>query len=395
MAYPYYNELQRLVPSMTSGNFGLWYNKLIPLNDFNSCKASDARGNENNAVPYYCQQFSNTRKDAIRTALERKHRDQACYCDTFSSKYASVIVKAKLTAPLITGIGESHPHEVSLVFDHSMGIPYIPASGIKGIVRFVHTLGLLTHIPQEMIKFDKNGKAFFDDEENWTYVPQLFGTQKSRGNVFFLDAYPENVPELHVDIMNPHYGKYYSDDQNRTPPADHLDPNPIKFLTVSKGTVFIFRALVDKEKPEFVEKVKTAFVKAITEEGVGAKTAVGYGLFADLKEEEPETVIKWKQEEKEKRVREVESAKAQAEEERRVFLSEDEKVIEEIGKLEKDTTEISPLVKKCLEGSFERVVYEKLREKLEELDEWKPTGSKQKKAKMRERKVQIDAKISG
>jgi CRISPR-associated protein Cmr6 len=103
----------------------------------------------------------------------------------------------------------------------------------------------------------------------------MFGTQKVRGKVIFLDAYPKNIPQLHIDIMNPHYGPYYSDG---LPPADHHDPKPIKFLTVEAKTSFIFRAIAKKEN-DLPQKVHTAIVKALTEEGVGAKTAVGYGLF--------------------------------------------------------------------------------------------------------------------
>lgn len=283
--YPYYDDLQKVASNMSKGNFGLWFNKLIPISNFDSCKASDERGNENNTVSCYHDKYNRIHKDTINRFLAEKHRNQQGFCSASSSRYEPVIFKAKLKTPLITGIGESHPHEVSMVFDHNMGIPYIPASGIKGIVRFAHTLGLLFDIPEEEKKKDKEGKLYFDDEKEWTQIPRLFGTQAQRGSVVFLDAYPENVPDLHIDIMNPHYGDYYSDDKNKTPPADYLNPNPIKFLTVAKDTAFIFRALVDKEYSELVDKVKNAFKKALTEEGVGAKTAVGYGLFEIIKVE--------------------------------------------------------------------------------------------------------------
>jgi CRISPR-associated protein Cmr6 len=279
MAYPFYETLQNLSKNMQGGNFGLWYNKFIPIANFESCKVSDERGNDKNPVLCYYEKYNRIQKDIIKNILDEKHADQAGFCNILSAKYESVAFKAKLKTPLITGIGESHPHEVSMVFDHNLGIPYIPASGIKGIVRFAHTLGLLDLIPPEKIKLDKEGKEYFDDDDegeaDWTNIPQLFGTQGKRGSVFFLDAYPEKIPELHIDIMNPHYGKYYS---GESPPADYLDPNPLKFLTVAKDTVFIFRALVDKSSG-LLDKVKAAFIKALTEEGIGAKTAVGYGIF--------------------------------------------------------------------------------------------------------------------
>lgn len=279
--YPFYNNLREAASTMTSGNFGLWYNKFVPIKDFGSCKASDERGNDNEAVLYYERKYRGLRKDDIKKIVDRKHVEQSEFCKSFSTNYECITITAKLKTSLVTGIGESHPHEISMVFDHNMGIPYIPASGIKGIVRFAHTLGLLADIPQDEIKTDKNGKIYFDDEKEWTKIPTLFGTQKKRGTVIFLDAYPENIPDLHVDIMNPHYGKYYN---GESPPADYLDPTPLKFLTVAKETTFIFRALVDKKIAGLKDKVKTAFKKALTEEGVGAKTAVGYGLF-EIKED--------------------------------------------------------------------------------------------------------------
>lgn len=71
--------------------------------------------------------------------------------------------------------------------------------------------------------------------------------------MIFLDGLSGKIPDLHVDIMNPHYVKYYSEGQ---PPGDYLDLVPLKFLTVSKGTVFVFRALVEREKPELADKIK-------------------------------------------------------------------------------------------------------------------------------------------
>ncbi|MBF0101678.1 MAG: type III-B CRISPR module RAMP protein Cmr6 [Desulfobacterales bacterium] len=275
--YPYDKDLQPLAQNMNKGNFGLWYNKFIPIDG--SYKACDDKGNKDNAVQYYHDKYNAVPKNMLNQLLKKKHEDQDNFCKALSLQYEITCIKAKLKTPLITGIGESHPHEVSMVVDHNIGIPYIPSSGIKGIVRFAHTLSLL-ELPNinDYIKYDKEGNAYLNDEDDWTKIPHLFGTQEKRGSVIFLDAYPETVPDLHVDIMNPHYGQYYNGDGN-TPPGDYLDPNPLKFLTVAKDTQFIFRALVDKTISTLIEKIHKAYQNALTKEGVGAKTAVGYGLF--------------------------------------------------------------------------------------------------------------------
>lgn len=139
----------------------------------------------------------------------------------------------------------------------------------------------------------------FDDEADWTSVPHMFGTQKNRGNVIFLDAYPEDIPALHMDIMNPHYSPYYSEGK---PPADHHNPTPIKFLTVAKGTKFIFRAVAKKEQ-NLPQKIRVAFAEALTKEGVGAKIALGYGRFVIDEDGQKVLLKKRKQRHEEKKRR--------------------------------------------------------------------------------------------
>ncbi len=393
MKYPFYNELEKISASMKKGNYGLWYNKFIPVKDFSSCKPSDDsndKDSDTKAVDYYYSRYTATaRNTLIKELLEKKHRNQVRFCQSLSSQYEIITVTAKLNSPLVTGIGESHPHEISMVFDHNIGIPYIPSSGIKGIVRFAHTLGLLNSITEEKIQDDGS----FDDEAKETHIPALFGTQTNRGSVIFLDAYPETVPSLHIDIMNPHYGDYYSDESNKKPPGDYLNPTPIKFLTVAKGSVFVFRSLVDKKNTHLLEKVKTAYSGALTEEGVGAKTALGYGIFEVLKETEPDSIQKILQAEKEEELQREQEIKQKQEMERVASLSEDDRLIEEIKGLPKDPAIIAPTVKKCLEGNFKKEVYVELKKKLEELSEWKPEGSKQRKTGMKERNQKIENKI--
>lgn len=263
-------------------NFGLWFNKFIPLEE-KEFKPTDPK-KEKKQVEYYLskyREYSKSENHSLHQCLKKKHEFQNDFLNSFESAgYQVIVLNAKLISPLVTGIGQSHPSEVGMVFDHTLGIPYIPASSIKGLVRFSHTLSLIkSGIPQDKIKTEKKGKPtepYFDDEEEWTKIPLMFGTQKNRGKVIFLDIYSETVPDLHIDIMNPHYGPYYQDGK---PPADYHNPVPIKFLTVKPGTQFLFRALVNKNYSELFAEVKKAYQNALEQEGVGAKTAIGYGRF--------------------------------------------------------------------------------------------------------------------
>lgn len=291
MFYPYSKELQDIAGSFVKGNFSLWFNKFIPLNNERNCKACNKQGNDKEAVQYYESVYNGLKKNiTLKNLLDEKQRSQKQFCEIYEKAgYKIINYQAELKSPLITGIGQTHPNEVGMVFDHTIGIPYIPASSVKGIVRFAHMLELIeSENLQQFLNKEKDGIIESIPE---TKIPTIFGgdadeekggkkkTKKLKGKVIFLDAYPNKVPDLHVDIINPHYGQYYSDDKNKTPPADYLDPTPIKFLTVKPGTVFIFKALVSKDSDFLLKPVKTAFQKALENEGVGAKTAVGYGRF--------------------------------------------------------------------------------------------------------------------
>jgi len=293
MFYPYSTQLQTAAKSFDKGNFSLWFNKLIPLNNERNCKACNKQGNDKEAVQYY-ESFYNGLKNntTLKNLLDEKQRSQKQFCQIYEKVgYKIINYQAELISPLITGIGQTHPNEVGMVFDHTIGIPYIPASSVKGIVRFAHMLELIQS--DNLDEYTDKDCEYVVESSLKTLIPGIFGgdadiiengknkTEIWKGKVIFLDAYPNKVPDLHVDIMNPHYGDYYSDEKGEIPPADYLDPTPIKFLTVKPGTVFEFRALAPKES-DFIEPVKTAFQNVLEDEGVGAKTAVGYGRFEVL-----------------------------------------------------------------------------------------------------------------
>jgi len=333
--YPFPNEISLLIDlNYSGGNFGLWFNKFIPLllNEEKNKKLHPCNKNgEKKPVDYYENFYSSKIKNAesVKSLLSNKHYSQVSFYKSFEKKYEAIIITAELISSLITGIGLTHPNEVGMTFDHTIGIPYIPASTIKGIVRFAHLLELSQNIPNK----ESN---FFDEESEWTNVLEMFGrggdSEPAIGRVIFLDAYPETVPEIVADIMNPHYAEYYSKGKA---PGDYLNPTPIKFLTVKKGTKFIFRILVNKDKSYYDLKnnknlkdlVLKAVKKSLEEEGIGAKTAVGYGLFTIKEFKEPESIENYISEEN--RLKDEEQKKIQKEKEKEKFnnMSEIEKII--------------------------------------------------------------------
>jgi CRISPR-associated protein Cmr6 len=167
----------------------------------------------------------------------------------------------ELTERFITGIGLDHPVEMGFLWNHTLGFPYIPGSSIKGIVK--------------------------DWVNNWCQetekdIIRIFGsdddTENQVGSVIFFDALPYGRIRLQMDIITPHYGPYYSQEQC---PGDWCNPTPVPFLTVDKKQKFIF--FIAPRIPKHVRDCSKAIQwleDAITTLGAGAKTTTGYGRFA-------------------------------------------------------------------------------------------------------------------
>jgi CRISPR-associated protein Cmr6 len=172
----------------------------------------------------------------------------------------------KTSYRLVIG-GEVTVYETSMRLHHIYGIPYIPASGIKGVVR--------SYIITE--KFDSKEEEALKDADFVT----VFGSQDHAGEVTFFDAFPTEKPTLKVDIMNPHYGNYYGDKTNKVAPTDTQNPVPVNFLTV-ENTTFRFMMGAKEGLDTFMiqgKKIEDWLTEALKNHGLGAKTAVGYGYF--------------------------------------------------------------------------------------------------------------------
>lgn len=180
---------------------------------------------------------------------------------------------------LIVGLGNESVYETSMTLHHIYGIPYIPGSAVKGVLRSYMITENFDSYEQKALQ-DKEFCDFFGCPKESYYK------EERQGKVIFFDAFPTEPPTIEPDIMNPHYGDYYSDKKdssgNPIPPADYLSPNPIFFLTV-KGAEFDFYLGM---KPKYYSEDKVLLGKAeewlkeaLTTHGIGAKTAVGYGYF--------------------------------------------------------------------------------------------------------------------
>lgn len=248
-----------------------------------------------------------------------------------NNKNSSLTFVAKSTSPFVTGMGNEHPLENGFSFLNPYGLPYLPGSSIKGVLR---------RAAEELIHAN-----WFSGEGNWSVLDifYLFGLETISGNdewyrcfnvdkeqiekylhfiapnqsdqhenilnanspilelvrarnlsakgiLSFWDCYPSSYKRLEFEIMTPHQTDYHQKEQE---PHDTESPNPIRFLTIPPRSQFTFhislcdacqiRQYIPENWQEIIEKT---FEHAFHWLGFGAKTAVGYGTMVRDKSKE-------------------------------------------------------------------------------------------------------------
>ena len=215
------------------------------------------------------------------------------------------VLFAKSIAPFTIGLGNEHPLENGFSFLNPYGLPYLPGSGVKGVIR---------QAARELASGEWGDACEWDHD----MIDALFGHESgannhSRGALEFWDVIPQSKDNARaVEIMTPHQKHYYQDNQS---PHDSGLPNPICFLTVSPESEFTFYVRCDRQRlsrvaPDLVKEsqwkclLEAAFEHAFEWLGFGAKTAVGYG--AMKRDKERERTMREEQKAREKREQEAE-----------------------------------------------------------------------------------------
>ena len=269
-------------------------------------------------------------------------RQQAAFATALERE--SLRLEAQATAPFTTGLGNEHPLENGFAFLNPYGLPYLPGSGVKGVLRqaarelasgeWGDTHGWSE---QKTIELSIDKKAI-----GISMLDALFGLESNdgdtahlRGALTFWDVIPQIAGNsLTVEIMTPHQSHYYQQKSDRksgdsVSPHDSGSPNPINFLTVPPESGFTFyitcnTALLARHSPELIKDeywktlLQAAFEHAFAWLGFGAKTAVGYGAM-------------WRDYEKEKHAEQerMEAVQRAAEAERLTTLSPEDLAHEE------------------------------------------------------------------
>lgn len=175
--------------------------------------------------------------------------------------YRRVLLATSLS-PVICGMGERTPGENGLTLHPVYGVPYLPGTSLKGILR-------------AWVLSQAWGA---DWQEGGAHFCTLFGKGGHAGSaavVDILDALP--IPSANLftlDVLTPHHAEYY---KGSSAPLGWEGPNPVQFLAAAKGVRY--RVVVEGD-PAWVGKVAEWLMLALAERGVGAKSRAGYGRFA-------------------------------------------------------------------------------------------------------------------
>ncbi len=330
------------------------------------------------------------KKDTYRSACEFSSQDKGLLLNLASRQQAlfshldpncSCALSAESIAPFTTGLGNEHPLENGFAFLWPYGLPYLPGSGVKGVLR---------QAARELAEGD------WGDTRSWTKeaITVLFGSEDSndarRGALTFWDLIPQiRGNELAVEVMTPHQSHYYRD---KAAPHDSGQPVPIYFLTVPPGSGFEFhvtcnlallKGMVVSEN--WRKLLQAAFEHAFDWLGFGAKTAVGYGAMAMDREREEQQ----RREVAEARIRQQRDAELAA-------MSPVEREIRELMENDKTNPAIPLYHALCREQRWEapedqRKVAHKIRELWQQQGKWIPdfTGSNKKKKQLQARSLEV------
>jgi CRISPR-associated protein Cmr6 len=187
-------------------------------------------------------------------------------------------VEANVQGRMVVGLGAESILETSIGLHRIYGVPYIPGSALKGLA------AAAAHKNLEDLSWRKIG----EDGTIGASHQILFGDQESSGYVTFHDALwipSGDKLSLDLDVMTVHHPEYYQG--TNSPPADWDSPNPVAFLS-ARGKYLL--AVTGPE--EWVGAAIRILKEALEKDGIGAKTAAGYGRMKVELPPEPEK-IKW------------------------------------------------------------------------------------------------------
>ena len=315
----------------TCDNFSLLFNKLVPFLRVEREKVYQKILNKPHA---------NIKGEILKeliSSVYRKPRELKELVKEYKKslkKENFKILEVETQSRLVVGMGLPSFFENGISLHHIYGIPYIPASSVKGLLRFTYLVGCLDIFPLEVkglpqafhwIKEDISAADIFkllsrieesliasenfqgfkknlkkslkvsqkepivEYQENneelkkfYELYKEIFGNIEQKGKVIFADALAITF-DFEVDIMNPHFTEYYqSSEQQRKREGifligDFHTPKPIFFLTVKEAKFYLPYKVKESRLLEKNQLIESLLKEGFSFFGIGGKRRKGYG----------------------------------------------------------------------------------------------------------------------
>jgi len=256
-----------------SGNEGLRFDKFVNTwkRDFTGFKDEKSGGQPGKTA--WIASFAG--KVGDESLLNDAHARRAAFLTAHGTRSRQVEMRTEWR--FVTGLGREHPVENGFAWHHTLGVPYLPGSSLKGLLR-----AWCREVAEATTDVDSDDRRALDQR-----IAALFGAGPTSedpdsgviGGLIVLDVLPVAPVELRADVMTPHYQPYHTASPENPPsPGDWFSPNPIPFLTVAPGQAFCIALLARTEAAgEHLGWVFEHLQEALAWMGAGAKTATGYG----------------------------------------------------------------------------------------------------------------------
>lgn len=220
-------------------------------------------------------------------SYENYYKSPIANCEfELTTVYPGLLLGAGYTHPALKKVDSSKRDEIGdfqlgFFFDHTTGLPVIPGSSVKGVLKSVfpkkndkYQKEKLEYI-NAIIKEQLNKQNTFITYDNWELI--FFGDVAAKRKHIFFDAYicglPENKRLFEEDYITPHTAGIFK------------DPTPIRFLKIGPGIKIKFQFKLfdyDDDKGNLLltkEKIADIFKQILLDFGIGAKRNIGYGQF--------------------------------------------------------------------------------------------------------------------
>lgn len=250
-------------PWEKSGNASLWYEKLAGY--WNSGWSLKATDRQESPKLQWIQSVVRTKVGCEKLLAELAARQRR-----LAETSGGFVLTLKNRAAFVTGLGESHPVESGFAWHSSLGVPFLPGSGLKGALK----TWLEEELPQPL-----PGDKPFLPRPSPEEIKEIFGSARGgAGAIDFLPMLPTAPVQLRADLVNPHHVPYQ---RAQEWPADWQSPVPSFFLAVASSNHWQL-AVVPRPALGSTDQARRTIdylSEAADRIGFGAKTAVGYGRF--------------------------------------------------------------------------------------------------------------------